>query len=132
MKTKKRATPVDGVVKMSAEFTSSTGEEDVISLHALAQETADGNGTTVDNGASSANGGAVYLHVTEMTTALAVTVRHSTDNFVSSDVLLATFTADPAAGTAQRIALTGTINRYVRVVWDLTDDATFGAAINRR
>lgn len=131
VKTTKDSAQVDGVLKISTEVTSSVGEEDVISLHALTQETADGNGTTVDNTAATTAGGSAYLHVSEMTTALTVHIYHSTDNFATDDTLLATFAADPTANTAERITISGTIRQYTRVEWTQTGNATFGVGLHR-
>lgn len=122
---------VDGLVMLEVELKSSVGDEDIISLHALAAETIDGSGTIVDNGASSANGGSAYLHVPDIATSIVVTIRHSTDNFGASDVLLGTFATVSVDRGEERITFTGTVNRYVRVVWDLTGTATFGCGIHR-
>ena len=124
---------VDGVLSLEMELQSNVGDEDVISLHSTsAAETLDGNGTTVDNGAATTSGGAIYLQSNLVATNNIVTVRHSTDNFVGSDVLLGTFATVSADYKAERIAISGTINRYVRCVWNLTGDATFQVAIHRR
>jgi hypothetical protein len=122
---------VDSVLTIGAEFKSSVGEEDVVSHHALAQETIDGNGTTVDNGAATTNGGVAYLEVSAVTTNVLVTVRHSTDNFGANDVLLGTFALATARG-AQRLEIAGTINRYTRFVWDLTGNTTFRGSLGRK
>jgi len=130
--TKKREGAVDKAITIGAEFKSSVGEEEVVSLHALTQETSDGNGTIVDNGAATTNGGSAYLEVSDITTDITVTLRHSTDNFGANDVLLGSFTIVAADRTTQRIALTGTINRYVRAVWDLTGNSTFRVGLHRK
>lgn len=123
---------VDGVISIAAEFKSSVGEEEVVSLHALAQETGDDDGDTVDNGAATQNGGAVYLEVSDVGTDIAVEVHASDDNFVADDDTIATFATVTTDRTVQRIALTGEIKRYVRVSWDLTGNSTFRASIHRR
>jgi len=76
-------------------------------------------GTAVDNGASSANGAVAHLHVTAFSglTSNAISIEHSTNN--STWATLATFTTVTAA-TTQRLAVTGTVNRYLRVVDDVT------------
>lgn len=98
-------------------------EEGVI-VHRLQAETADpGTGTSVDNLASSANGGAGYLQVNALTlggfTNVIIKIRHSTDNAVFVDLITFTpVTVAPPYG--QRLTVAGTINRYTRVEWDFT------------
>lgn len=80
-------------------------------------------GTAVDNGASSANGAGATLSVDE-TLALGgytnwiVKVQHSVNNSTWADLI--TFTALTAGQTAERKTVTGTVNRYTRVVGSLT------------
>lgn len=91
-----------------------------ISLHDLTAETATANGTSVDNTASSANGGVGALHVTAVsgaTPSATVKVQHSSDDVVFADLI--TFTAATAA-KSERKTVTGTVNRYVRATWTLT------------
>lgn len=71
------------------------------------------NGTSVDNAASSANGGIGYLHLTASSGGTwAFTIQHSTDNSTFSDLI--TFSANGSAVTAEQGTVTGTVNRYVR------------------
>jgi hypothetical protein len=88
-------------------------------LATLAAITADTNGSSVDNGASSANGAVAHLHVTAYSgfTSNAIRIEHSTNN--STWTTLASFTSVTAT-TSQRLAITGTVNRYVRLVDDVT------------
>lgn len=77
---------------------------------------ATGNGTSVDNAASSASGGVAHLHITAKTgtsPTAAFKVQHSTDN--STWVDLITFTSATGA-TSERIEASGTVRRYLRVV----------------
>lgn len=78
-----------------------------------------GNGTAVDNAASTSNGGVAHVHVTQLTlggyTNLALKVRHSADNSTYAD--LATFTVVTAAPAAERVVVAGTVNRYTRSNW---------------
>ena len=79
--------------------------------------------SSLDNSASSASGGTAYLQVFSLASGTVVfKVEHSTNNVSWST--LATFTGATGA-TAERVAITGTINRYVR----LTSTGTFGTAI---
>lgn len=78
------------------------------------------NGSSLDNGASTAFGLQAYLHVFGVTgTSVTAKLQHSTDNAVWADVTGGGFTAVLAGATsAQRIATANnlTINRYLRVV----------------
>ena len=83
-------------------------------------------GTTLDQGASSANGAQAYLQVLGVTgTSVTVKVQDSADNSSWADVTGLTFTAATGAWT-ERVATsnTATIRRYVRA----TTTGTFTAA----
>lgn len=102
-------------------------------LHALGAETVDANGTSVDRGVgiTSALGLAAAVHVTAYSglTSLALKVQHSTDNSVWAD--LVSFASITAVGKQQvSVAAGTTINRYLRVVTDVTGtgSVTFLAA----
>lgn len=72
--------------------------------------------SSVDNGGSSANGGAAVLHVPTNTVDgnTTIKVQHSADDAVWADLL--TFTAVGASTiTSQISAVTGTVNQYLRV-----------------
>jgi len=93
-------------------------------VHALAAETADGNGTAVDRGTvstPSTRGLVAAIHVTAYSglTSAAIKIQHSTDNSVWAD--LVAFTSVTAL-TQERVKVaTGTtVNRYLRVVTDVT------------
>lgn len=91
-----------------------------ICLTSLAALTASGNGTSQDNGASSANGAVAHIHVTDAsgtTPSITGTIEHSTNN--STWTTLATFSALTAAGS-QTLAITGTVNRYVRAAYTIS------------
>lgn len=75
-----------------------------------------GDLSSVDNAASSTNGGVGVLHVPTNTVdgATTIKVQHSADDAVWAD--LVTFTAVGASTiTSQMSAVTGTVNRYLRV-----------------
>lgn len=101
-------------------------------LHDHTAETADGNGSSLDGTTSSANGAVASLHLTAYSglTNIIVTVQHSTDNSVWTDLI--TFTTATAV-TSERKTVTGTVNRYVRALWDVTGSgsATFVVAFAR-
>ena len=94
--------------------------------HALAvgtELTATGQGGSIDNGASSANGYIAIMHVTQTAAAQAsnnwaFVIEHSTND--STWATLATFTADGSAITAERLEGSGTVNRYVRLKYTRT------------
>ena len=100
-------------------------------LHVLGADSTSANGTSVDNAASSANGGRANLHVTAATgTGGTVKIQHSTNN--STWVDLVTFTASTAA-SCQTSTVTGTVNRYLRAISTInsTSSVTFVAGFAR-
>jgi hypothetical protein len=124
---------VSEAVSMTIDGTPDDGVDIGVSLHALSAETADGQGTSVDNAASSSNGGVANLHVTAYSglTNVVFKVQASTDNSSWSDLI--TF-ATATATTSERKTVTGTVNRYLRAWWDVTGtgSATFTVAFARR
>jgi hypothetical protein len=102
----------------------------------LASVSATTNGTSVDNAAGTTTGGVGALHVTANTRNGNVTVKiqHSTDNSAWSDLL--TFTVvSSSTTTAERVAVTGTVNRYTRAQWTVggsTGALTIAVAFSRR
>jgi hypothetical protein len=120
------ATPVADVNSLTADFQCSADpannvEFGVASAVQLATGASIAHGSlgnlaSVDNGASSANGGAALLHVPTNTVdgATTIKVQHSADDAVWVD--LVTFTAVGASTiTSQLSAVTGTVNQYLRV-----------------
>lgn len=111
------------------------GVDEGVSLHDLTAETATANGTSVDNAASSADGGVGVLHVTAAsggTPSATVKIQHSVDAVAWVD--LVTFTAATAA-TSERKVVSGTVNRHVRAQWTIagtTPSFTFVVAFARR
>lgn len=84
--------------------------------------TADGNGTAVDNGAASANGGVAHIHSTAFSglTSNDVIIEHSVDGSTSW-ATLATFTQVTGVGSERVVVAAGTaVRRYLRVVDDVT------------
>lgn len=124
---------VSDAVKVEVDTTPDAGPDWGVLLHALGAETADVNSVSVDNAAASTNGAAASLHVTAYTglTSAVVKVQHSTNNSTWADLI--TFTTVIAA-TAQRSTVTGTVNRYVRAVVDVTGTGsiTYAVAFARR
>lgn len=128
------SSPVGDAVTFAASWMSE-GQVDVgVALHDLTAETATGNGSSVDNAVSSANGGVANLHVTSASAAdsLTVKVQHSPDDSVWADLI--TFTAATTT-TAERLTVTGTVDRYVRAIRTIsgTDPSfTYAVAFARR
>jgi len=86
--------------------------------------------TSKDEAAGTSFGAQAYLQVTAITgTSVTVKVRHSTDNSTFTDLIA--FTAATTAG-AQRVAVTGTVDRYIEVVTSGTfTSATFAVMFAR-
>lgn len=109
------SSPVGDVVATSLEVQADGGIDRGIALAAAAAVTASGTSAAQDNGASSANGGVGYLHVTgnDRNGSTALKVQHSADNVTWVDLI--TFASVPTnTATSERVAVTGTVNRYVR------------------
>lgn len=97
--------------------------EEGIILHELAAETTDPGNTdaaSVDNAASSANGGTGYAQVSALTLGgfsnVGLSVRHSADNVTFAALI--NFANVSAAPAAERKTVTGTVNRYLSAGWD--------------
>lgn len=106
-------------------FTSWNG----VTLSDLIAITTTTNGTAVDNGAATANGGYAHLHVTAYSglTSNTVTIEHSTTG-IGSWVTLATFTAATAITSQRVVVAAGTaVSQYLRVV-----DTAVGVGSNTR
>lgn len=106
-----------------------------LSLHDLGAETADGNGTSVDYGASSSGGAVAHLHVTAYSglTSAAISIEDSADNSSWSAVSGGAFASVTAVG-AERLVIAGTVRRYVRAIIDVTGtgSVTYQVSIARR
>jgi hypothetical protein len=126
------------VVQASAEFQSSDGVEHGVILSSGSAVSATGNGTGVDNSASSANGGVAFLSVPTNTRNgnITVKVQQSADNSTFTD--LVTFTAVTSTQkTSERIEVAAgtSIARYLRVNYTVagsTGTATPTVAFSRR
>lgn len=113
------STAVADVAEISSEFQATGGVDYgtiLEGLQSVATATTT-NGSSLDNGAATANGGVAHLHVTANATSgnTTVTVQHSTNNSTWAD--LASFTVvSTGVETAQRVAVAAgtTVNRYVR------------------
>jgi len=127
---------VADVVQTSAEFQSSDGVEHGKILSSGSAITATGSGTSVDNTASSANGGVGFVSVPTNTRNgnITVKVQQSADNSTFTDLI--TFTVvSSTTKTFQRVEVTGTVARYLRVNYTVagsTGSATPVVAFARR
>lgn len=95
-----------------------------VMLAAKAARTATGNGTSVDNGASSANGGVAHQHVfskSGTSPTLDTKIQHSVDDSTFADLI--TFTQATTVGS-ERKTVTGTVNRYLRESRTISGSAT--------
>ena len=88
--------------------------------------TADTDGSTIDNGAATTNGAVFHLHVTGytgLTSDVIIVEGSGTGSFGGEETTIATFTT-VAGLTSQRLAVTGTVPRYLRVADDVTGTGT--------
>jgi hypothetical protein len=126
------------VVQASAEFQSTDAVEHGKILSSGSTVTTTGNGTGVDNGASTTNGGAGFLSVPVNTRNgnITVKIQHSADNSTFAD--LVTFTVvSGTTKTSERVEVASgtTVNRYLRVNYTVagsTGSATPVVAFTRR
>lgn len=126
------------IVQASAEFQSTDAVEHGKILSSGSTVSATGNGTSVDNGASTANGGAGFLSVPVNTRNgnITVKIQHSADDSTFAD--LVTFTVvSSTTKTSERIEVAAdtTVNRYLRVNFTVagsTGSATPVVAFTRR
>jgi hypothetical protein len=126
------------IVQASAEFQSTDAVEHGKILSSGSTVSATGNGTGVDNGASTANGGAGFLSVPVNTRNgnITVKIQHSADNSTFADLI--TFTVvSSTSKTSERVEVASgtTVNRYLRVNYTVagsTGSATPVVAFTRR
>jgi hypothetical protein len=108
--------------------------EECILAFPKTQETADGDGTIIDNLGTSTNGLTAYLQVFECGSddALVVKVQTSSSAGFTSPTDKITFTTANGI-TAERKTVAGTIQRYLRIDWSgaAPYQATFAVAIKR-
>lgn len=120
------SSPVADVVTVTADFNASTdGTANVVLSIANGVQLTTGAGiafgslgnlASVDGAASSANGGMANIHVTANTLddTCVIKVQDSTDDSTFADLI--TFsTVSAATATSEQKAVTGTVERYIRV-----------------
>lgn len=105
-----------GLTKANAVYGVSGQVEEGVILQPHTALTSETVQTSVDNGAASTNGAGGYLEVSAYSgfTSVTVILQHSTDNSAWSNITGGGFTAVTSAPTAQRLSISGTINRYTR------------------
>lgn len=116
-------TPSRGALtRISAEYQSSGPIEEGLIVQSLDANSADGvtDDGSLDNGAQSTSGGAAYLIVTDLTlggyTSVSIDLEQSSDDgSADAFAVKGSFTDVTAAPDAERIELSGTIERYTRV-----------------
>lgn len=125
LKMVKPTTPHAMVTQLETTWTWENRVYPSVVLHELSAETADGDteGDSVDNAASSANGGIGYWGYTALDldggTAFAPRVIDSADDATFGELIA--FTAVTATtGGGQASSVTGTIERYLASDWDFT------------
>lgn len=114
------SSPVSEIVAVSAEFQSNGAIENGVVLAGNATVTTTTvTGTSVDNAASSTNGGVAHLHVTANTSngSAVAKVQHSADNSTWADLVTFT-TVSTGTATSQRATTAAgtTVNRYLRAL----------------
>lgn len=107
--------------KARAEFRGNgvvDGQGRISHAHGAETSASGTSSSSVDNAASSANGGRGYLEVSAVTlggyTNVTIKIRHSVDNISFADLIVFT---NVTARTAQMLAVAGTINRYTHTTW---------------
>lgn len=117
-------TPVkDGVVAVNAVFKSRGNGIEWGTLLLDASITDDGQAATVDQAAQTTAGAVAYFHLTALSAGDVIdtlAVHDSNDDFSADDnaAVSSTFDGDPIG--AERVAVTGTIERYVRADYTVT------------
>lgn len=105
---------VNDAVRLSATFSSSAAVRLGVSLHDLSAETGAMNESSVDQAASSSNGGVANLHVTAFTgTDCVIKIQDSADDSNWADLITFTTVDDV---TSERVTVTGSVDRYVRAI----------------
>jgi hypothetical protein len=88
------------------------------------------NGASQDNGASTSKGGAAFLHILQAAASdtYAIIVEGSaTGAFAGEQTTVASFTLNASSVGSERIAVTGTIPRYLR--WKATRTGSAGNTV---
>ena len=130
------SSPIGDVVQASVEFQASEGVGHGVLVSNGNAVSATGTGTGVDNAVATTNGGVGFLSVPVNTRNgdITVKIQHSADNSTFADLVTFT-TVTGSTLTSERIEVTGTVNRYLRVSYTVagsTGTATPVVAFTRR
>jgi hypothetical protein len=106
--------------RLNVTYTVTGTKDEGVILEPDSARTVSWTGAAVDNAVLTSNGGAGHLQVTAYSglTGVVAKVQHSVDNSVWVD--LVTFTNVTSAPNAQRIAVSGTVNRWLRSIGTVT------------
>lgn len=132
-----RPVEAGALLTVDASFRSSNGINNGYFLRSASAAAGTHNGTGVDNGAASTNGGVLHVHLNnDDATDVDTKVQHSTDNSTWADLTGAevnNLSAEHASGSAT-VAAGTTVNRYVRSVAVVTGGSVLNltAAFARR
>ena len=129
------AVTIGSVINVNAEFKAINGVAFGKWLMTSQLNAGTTNGTSVDNAASSTNGGIFQVHLNNDTASdVDVKLQHSTDNSIWADVTSGAVNNLSAVHEAGSVAVSGTINRYTRAVAVVTGGNTVlvSAAFARR
>lgn len=127
---------ISDVVQANAEFQSSEGIEHGVILSSGSAISASGSENSVSNDGATANGGVGFVSVPTNTRNgnVNITIQHSADGLTFTDLI--TFAAVSSATKAsERVEVTGTIAKYLRVSYTVagsTGSATPIVAFSRR
>lgn len=126
--------PNGQLIMCSADFQATSGINYGKIIFNAAVNNTTTNGTSLDNGASSANGGLFQAQVQNPSElAGSIKLQHSTNNSVWVDLTTLTLTGAGKKYEGLSAELTGTVNQYVRAVATATGGSiTFVAAFARR
>lgn len=102
------SSPIGGAVAMNADMTASGGFDSARTFVPI--QSLSGASATYDNGAAAPGGGRVHLHVFAVSGSPTINVRHSPDGSTWATL---TSVGTPAAGSAYRIDITTSIDRYL-------------------
>ena len=117
---------VASLILSNANFRANTGIKFGRWLMYAAQAAGTNNGTSLDNSAASTNGGFLQVHLhNDDASDVDVKLQHSTNNTDWVDVSGGAVNNLSAAHTSGSVSVTGTINRYLRVVATVTGGDTF-------
>jgi hypothetical protein len=124
----------DGIIAVNAVFKSMGNGIEWGTLLFNSNITADGNGATVDQAAQSTAGAVAYFHLTGLSAGDVIdtlAVHDSNDNFSVDNNAVVSSTLNGSAIGAERVAVTGTVERYVRLSATVTGSGvSFPVAVN--